>query len=284
MPPDPGGDADIRTYDDVDPSFTDDDGTVRCGVPKTTNGEPCRHPVPNSDCPTHGDRDARIDAVTDGDVQLPDGVGSGDPGHQQGDGQPPDGNKNAMTHGVYASRNDPWGTLDYLQDEAPQVYARVVRWFWDEALDAPFDVYTDGHIPDVPGDPTEDDGIPGIDVGRLTSRAADLLLVSLDRGITFNATMSQAKRGLAYEQTKATSDGAVQTIDENPVNLPKNRMRREDRAQLKDLGLRDDSPDAVAAQGQQDLAAAAERVAQRKDQDDGRSTDADDGQDGGGSE
>lgn len=199
----------------------------------------------------------------------PDGHGSGDPGHTKGDGQPPDGNKNAMTHGVYASKNDPWGTLDYLADEEPRVYAQVVRWFWDEAQSAPFDVYRTADLPSIPTDVTDPDveGVPGIDVGQLTSRAADLLLVSLDRGVIYRATMSQAKQGLATAQKRKNSDGDyVDVVDENPVNLPKNRTRREDRAQLKDLGLRDDSPDAVAAQGKQDLASAAERVARRKDQ------------------
>lgn len=241
-----------------DPGGQDDEQPV-CGSTDTDDSHPCQFPVsdPSDRCHMHPE---------DGDGP-PDGHGSGDPNHDMGDGQPPDQNKNAMTHGVYASQNDPWGVLDHLQDEDPAVYAKIVRWFWDEAQAAPFPIYVDGDTPDIPDDPTEDDGVPGIDVGRLTSRAADLLLVNLDRGVVFNATMSQALDGLAVTRKRKNNDGDyVDVIDENPVNTAKNRMRREDRAQLKDLGLRDDSPDAVAAQGQQDLAAAAERVAQAKDQ------------------
>jgi hypothetical protein len=271
MPTDPGDGDDADSGDQP-----------VCGSTDTTDGSPCQFPVPADDpdshCYLHDD---------DGDGP-PDGHGSGDPGHSKG-GNPdapgaPAGNKRAMTHGVYASKNDPWGTLDHLQDDQPQVYAQVVRWFWNEAQAAPFAVYVDGEMPGLPADPTDPDadGIPGIDVSRLTARGADLLLVSLDRGVIYNATMEQAKRGLATTQKRKNSDGDyVDVVDENPVNMPKNRTRREDRAQLKDLGLRDDSPDAVAAQGQQDLAAAAERVARRKEQPGSRNDDGDADQDDG---
>lgn len=286
MTPDPGGDTQQSPEQaddggdqalDLDPSDVTIDGDPpECGVPKKTSDGRCSHPVPNGACPVHGDEDDRLEAVQDGDVPVRDGVGSGTTDHPFGDGAAPEGNKNAMTHGVHASRNDPWGTLDHLQDEEPMVYAQVVRWFWDESRTAAFPIYVGGRTPDLPDDPLADDGVPGVDVAQLTADAADLLLVCLDRGIIYRATMSQATDGLATSQKRKNSDGDyVDVIDEHPVNLPKNRMRREDRFQLKDLGQREYSPDSVAAQGQADLAEAAERVAKRKERDQDGHPDAD---------
>lgn len=249
MSPDPGGNGADESTDDDRP---------RCGSTDTNSGDPCRMPV--------SDPDDRCFMHPEDGSGPPEGHGSGDPDHTMGDGDQVEGNKNAMTHGVYASKNDPWGTLEWLQENEPQTYAQVVRWFWDDAQSAAFDVYMFGDPPELPDDPLGGDGIPGIDVGRLTSRAADLLQVALDKGITYRATMQQSRDGLATVQKRKNANGEyVDVVDENPVNIPKNRMRREDRQQLKDLGLREESPEAVAAQGSHDLAAAAERVAKRRD-------------------
>lgn len=275
MTPDPGGDDQSPEQTETDgpgtPTFEDDEGKPLCGVPKKTSDGRCSHPVPNGNCPTHGDEDDRIDAIRDGETVVRDGIGSGDPNHTKGDGAAPEGNKNAMTHGVHAAQSDPWGVLDYLRKEEPRAYSQVVRWFWNDAQAAPFPIYVGDEEPDIPDDPMSEDGIPGIDAERLTANAADLLLTALDRGIIHRATLDQLSNGLATTQQRQDSDGNFrEVIDENPVNLPKNRMRREARAQRKDLGRLEFSPDAVAAEGSQDMAAAAKRVAQRRDQEAGQ--------------
>lgn len=227
-----------------DPGFLDEDEVQRCGVPKTSDGDPCRHPVPNGTCPVHGDREDRrqtIDGETD--PKVPDGLGSGDPGHTKGGGAPPEGNKNAMSHGVHAVKDDPTGTLAWLKEHEQDGYDWVITKWKSYLADAPF--------------------------GAETAKADDLLEVCL---------MKYAVRQVRKEQvqTRLTKmldipsdnavDGVVEVEDELPANLPANRMAREARSILKDLGILDD-PESQKADAMADWGSAAKRVAERRDGD-----------------
>lgn len=270
MAEDTGGKGVTVELPDDDPTFTDEDGNDRCGVPRVSTeaaGEPCSHPVPNGICPTHGDVEARALAAKTGDPELPEGVGSGDPDHQMGDGRPPEGNKNGVIHGLNSVQSDPWGLMDHFAEEEPRTYAQIAAWFWDEAQNAPWPIYQDDTDPPLDAVDLDAGEVPQIEVSKLTRRASELLLVTVHWGVIWRETLQQAERGLAEVQKRKNDDGDyVDVVEELSINLPKNRMRREDRQVLKDLGLRENSPEAVAANAEQDMASAAERVAKRREQ------------------
>lgn len=235
--------------DDADPGFVDDDGTLRCGVPKTSGGQegdPCRHPVPGGTCPSHGDRSQRresIQADDPDDVEVVDGVGSGDPGHRQGDGAAPEGNKNRMTHGLHAVQDDPRGTLRWLEDNDPKGYDWVLAKWESYLSDAPF-----------PADSAKSD---------------DVLEACLMKYAVRGARHQQIERGLTDFMKVQTDDGPSDTKIEAelPANLPANRIAREARSMLKDLGVLDD-PESQKADAMADWGAAAKRVAERQESDD----------------
>lgn len=224
-----------------DPGFVDDDGVARCGVPKTSDddGDPCRHRVPNGACPVHGDADARRQAIVDGDVQVADGIGSGDPGHTMGDGGAPEGNKNALSHAVHAVQDDPMGTLDWMEQNDERGYRWVMRKWESYLADAPFD--------------------------RDTAKADDVQMACLMLYAGRRQRDQQVLNGLTTQQTRATDSGATFEIEvEHPGNLPANRITREARSWLKDLGILDD-PESQKADAMTDWGSAAERLAKRQD-------------------
>lgn len=264
------------------------DGNPICGVPTKTSGDPCQHRVSDDlSCRSHGSLGDRLEALVDGEYSgIPDGTGSGDPGHQQGDGSPPEGNKNAVTHGAHAYESDPWGLLDFFEAERPRVYRRICGYFWDYMKDAPFPAYIlqDGDgVPDEVQqvlddvfDPANEDlgfeDVPGVDVPRLTSKADRLLLVCVGQGVTWAASLEQSEDGLTKTEKRISETGQEYWVeDERPVNMPKARIRRQDLKELKELGVLDD-PDSQAADALAGWGEAAQRVAEREadDQEQGR--------------
>lgn len=226
-----------------DPGFVDDDDIQRCGVPKTTDddGDPCRHRVPNGDCPVHGDRDDRRQAIQDGDVQIRDGVGSGaaESNPLADGGGAPEGNKNAMSHGVHAVRDDPQGTLDWLAENRERGHRWVMNKWESYLADAPFDADS--------------------------AKADDVLHACLMLYAGRRQRDQQVLNGLTTTQTRTSDSGQTFDIEvEHPGNLPANRITREARSWLKDLGILDD-PESQKADALADWGKAAKRVAERQD-------------------
>lgn len=226
-----------------DPGFTGDDAQ-RCGVPKKTDGqegEPCRIRVPNGVCRVHGGVDQRREAIDGGDVTVHPGVGSGDPGHAMGDGGAPRGNKNAMTHGVHAVRDDPRGTLRWIEQNDPQGYDWVLSKWESYMADAPF--------------PPE------------SAKADDVMEACLMKYAVRGVRQEQVEVGLTKMVRAQDADGNTLDFDvedELPGNLPANRIAREARSLLKDLGILDD-PETQKAEAMSSWGAAAKRVAERRD-------------------
>ena len=229
-----------------DPGFVDGDGTPRCGVPKTTDddGDPCRHPVPNGVCPTHGDVSDRRQSIESGDVQVVDGVGSGaaDRNALATGGGAPDGNKNAISHGLQAVQNDPVGTLDWLEQEQPAAYDWVVDRWESYLADAPFD--------------------------RQSAKADDLLTTCLWDFAVRVQTDTQVVQGLTQMETRVSDTGTTFEVEvEHAGNLPADRLARRSESLKRNLGVLDD-PESQKADAMADWGSAAKRVAERQGGDD----------------
>lgn len=222
----------------------DDTDDYICGATTSSTDDPCQFPVsgPDETCHAHPD---------DGSGP-PDGHGSGDPGHSMGDGpgdivekSPPE-DKPAMTHGLHAVQDDPQGTLDWLDDHDPRGYDWVQKKWQSYMADAPF--------------------------GPDTAKADDVLHACLMLYAVRGARHQQVTRGLV-KQEALTDEGDV-VIDpetgepirverEHAANLPANRIGREARSMLRDLGILDD-PESQKADAMS-YGQAARRVAERID-------------------
>lgn len=211
-----------------------------CGSTGTGDGEPCQFPVsgPDDTCHMHPD---------DGSGP-PDGHGSGSPDHRMGDGDGkiqdrlPDNAKPNMGHGIHAVKDDPRGTLQWLEDNDPRGYDWVIDKWRSYMVDAPFDAYS--------------------------AKADDLMEVCLMKYAVRGARQEQVEVGLTKMMRLQSDD--VGDIDMNveqelPANLPANRMAREARSILKDLGLLDD-PESQKAEAM-GWGAAAREVAMEVDSD-----------------
>lgn len=211
----------------------DGDGYV-CGWEDTTTDRPCQFPVddPDATCHMHGE---------DG---PPDGHGSGSPDHTMGDG---DGDiaervdaskeKPAMTHGIHAVQDDPVGTLNYLEESRPEAYDWVVDKWESFLVDAPF--------------------------GKETAKADELLHACLMLYAVRGARDRQVKQFLTHTVTRYSEGTPYELEEELPVNLPANRLAREARSILKDLGVLDD-PESKKAEAM-GWGAAAKEVAEAND-------------------
>lgn len=232
----------------------DDSPEYVCGYDGcSTKDEPCQFPVsgPDERCHAH---------PKDGSGP-PEGHGSGDPDHRKGNGtgdivekSPPE-DKPAMKHGLHAVEDDPRGTLDWLEDNDPRGY-RWVRKKWSSYMaDAGF----------------------GVD----TAKADDVLHACLMLYAVRGARHQQVTRGLTEKETltdegdvvidPATGD-PIQVEREHAANLPANRIAREARTTLRDLGLLNDpeSQKADAMKFGQAARNVAERIDSQSDADDGR--------------
>jgi len=107
---------------------TEDDGAdFVCGGETKTTDQPCQQPVssPDERCPKH---------PKDGSGP-PEGIGSGSPDHQMGDGDGkiqerlPENAKPAMDHGINAVQDDPTGTLRWIEDNDPRGHDWIIgKW------------------------------------------------------------------------------------------------------------------------------------------------------------
>lgn len=176
-----------------------------------------------------------------GDDGPPEGHGSGDPDHRFGDGQPPDGNRNGLSHGLYAAERDPFGLFDHFREENPAIAEQIRRWFWSYMDDAPFQAYpgdADRYSPPVIDavdvdklDQQQDaaevaDGLdtvqvsdgpprqyaaadaPPVDVQSLQGKASRLFTVCVEQAVTMLATVQQVEEGLTTERPATDETGS----------------------------------------------------------------------------
>lgn len=229
-----------ETPDDED---EDEDGVEYvCGADTDTTDEPCQNTVdgPDERCFIHG---------ADG---PPDGHGSNHPNHRQGgnpnaDANLPDNNKPDMDHGLYAVRDDPAGTLRWLNDNDPTGYEWVIR-KWRSYL------AETGH-------------------GPTSAAADDILHAALMLYAVRLGRHEQVTRGFTRQRPLTDDNGdvildqngdPVTVEDEWPGNLPVNRVAREARKILKDRGVSDD-PERDKAAAMAGWGDAARRVAAKYD-------------------
>lgn len=133
----------------------------------------------------------------------------------------PEGNQRAMTHGLRASRSNYYENLD--DEEKAFVHQLADSWIDD----APFD--RDNF-----------------------AKATEVMRIAIDQLRLWKAH-EELNEGLITEQT-VEIDGEMQDIvDENPANLPYDRLDRTTTRKLKELGCLDD-PDSQQAEATESLA------------------------------
>jgi hypothetical protein len=129
----------------------------------------------------------------------------------------PENAKPAMKHGVNAVRDDPRGTLRWVEDNDPRGYDWILDKWQSYMVDAPF--------------------------GQDSAKADDLMEVCLMKYAIRGVRQEQVEVGLTKMmriQSDDVGDIDMQIEQELPANLPANRMAREARSMLKDLGCLDD--------------------------------------------
>lgn len=213
----------------------DGDGPV-CGFEETTTDQPCQFPVadPDDHCFMHEDDDG-----------PPEGHGSGSPDRNQlaNQGGAPEGNKNALTHGLNSVEDDPAGLLDWMQENDPDAYEWVERKFDRYLQMAPF--------------------------GPESGMADHLLQIVLYERAAWEAHGIQIRGNLLVQRKEGSGGKTFERLDENPVNLPLDRIRRTTLRALKELGvLPGPEADRREAAAKQDLSAAVRRLAEQEDDSD----------------
>jgi hypothetical protein len=198
----------------------DDDAGYVCGAETSTTDDVCQFPVdsPEGRCPAHPE---------DGSGPPP-GHGSGAPGHHKGDGTGAIAEhtdvhgKEGLTHGLHAVQDDPRGTLAWLEDNDPSGHEWILDKWRSYMADAPFEASS--------------------------SKADDVLHACLMLYAVRSMRHTQVTRGLARSEVliddgdvvRGPDGEVVETEREHPGNLPANRVAREARSMLKDLGVLDD--------------------------------------------
>jgi len=149
-------------------------------------------------------------------------------------GGAPEGNQNAMTHGLTA---DPMNLFDWLADNDPEGAAYILGKLHDYAKRAQVDVF----VLDVTADDVEtfDDA-----TAKLTAYGDDLLTTCVRDYARKRAEFLQLTEGILTEQRRATESGLVVVEDSNPVNIDLNRFDTKQLQRKDKLGLLpDDSAD-----------------------------------------
>lgn len=233
MPPDDGDDGggddtdqdqdqgqDARTVPEGHPAHAvqNSDGDWVCGRQTGHTADVCQFPVdgPAGVCHVH---------PVDGSGP-PEGHGSGDPDHGLNVGDvsnlenAPD--RPAFEHGLSIVEDEPTGVLEWIEDQDPQGHDWV-RAKWQGYVDV-------------------------ATFGRDDPRADDILHAVLMLYCVRQARKRQVERGLSEMMTVTTDGGGTAEVEaEIPVNLPANRITREARRILSDLGVFD--PDAGDGDG-----------------------------------
>lgn len=135
-------------------------------------------------------------------------------GNPGGDGAP-EGNKRAMEHGLYAVKDSPGETFEWLQENEPE----NAEWIVNKA---------EGYLEEAPFD-------------RKSAKYDQLLQVATREYAIWKATGIQMKEGIIKKTHKRTPDGEyIEVEDENPVNKSLDRMENRVSQKLKKLGIYDD--------------------------------------------
>jgi len=110
-----------------------------CGYGDTVSTDaPCQFPVsdPGERCHMHP-RDGSGPPENHGTARNGNAVA----GKKTSGGGAPEGNRNALSHGLYAAERDPSGLFDYFRENDPAMAEKIRRIFWTYMDDAPFDAY-----------------------------------------------------------------------------------------------------------------------------------------------
>lgn len=237
---------------DQDDPNADEGGDYVCGYDDcSSQDDPCQFPVggPDERCHMH---------PRDGSGP-PDGHGSGSADSnplaaQKASGQgAPEGNKNALSHGLYAAERDPSGLFDYFRENDPAMAEKIRRIFWTYMDDAPFEAYpgdADRYSPpvldvvdldrlegqqDVADDAEDLDTVhvsqgpprqqaaadaPPIDVQALTGKADRLFDICVHQVVLKGVTLRQVKELLTQEEVIVSEgDVVINPQDGEPVEI-----------------------------------------------------------------
>lgn len=239
-----------------DPEAGGDDGTEGdayvCGSTDTNSGDPCQFPVagPDERCYMHP-RDGS--GPPDGHGQAKNGNELAAKAGYEGDNGAPEGNRNAMSHGLYAAERDPSGLFDYFRENDPAMAEKIRRIFWTYMDDAPFDAYpgdADRYSPpvldvvdldrhedqqDVADDVDDLDTVqvaqgpprqhaaadaPPIDVQALTGKADRLFDICVHQVVLKGVTLRQVRELLTQEEVVISEgDVVIDPTDGEPVEI-----------------------------------------------------------------
>lgn len=287
-----------------DPNDTADGGAdvddPVCGAETSTTGDPCQMPVsdPDETCYMHG---------PDG---PPEGHGSGAAESNpiaarhgyEGDNGAPEGNKNALSHGLYAAERDPSGLFDHFRESNPAVAEQIRRWFWSYMDDAPFDAYpgdADRYSPPVldvvdvdaherQQDAADDaDGLdtvqvsqgpprqhaaadaPPVDVQALTGKAHRLFIVCVHQAVLTNVTLRQAEEVLSAMEPLTVDGEPIPDGEGGVVEVENELPINLPKARMRQRDLRElkdlgimDDPESQKADRMGDWAEATRMIAQ----------------------
>lgn len=147
---------------------------------------------------------------------------SGGPGAPEGNdrargndgGAPPEGNKNAASHYIYAVERNPGETLEWLEEHDPEAY----EWICDKA---------EGYLEDV-------------SFTQESPKYDQLLQVCVSEYSIWKATGIQVREGLVKKTHKRAPSGELVPVEaEHPVNKPLDRLERQVTQRLDALGIYD---------------------------------------------
>lgn len=150
----------------------------------------------------------------------------------------PEGNVNAMTHGLTA---DPMNLFDWLVDNDPEGAAYVLGKLHDYAKRAPEEVFVIDLAPDDV-DSFEDA------TTKLTAYGDDLLTTCVRDYARKRAEYLQLTEGILTEQTRSSDHGTYTVVDSNPVNIDLDRFDRNQLRRKDKLGLLPDDHSDVAGE------------------------------------
>jgi hypothetical protein len=168
-------------------------------------------------------------------------------------GHAPEGNKNALSHGLYAAEQDATGLFGYFREHDPPLATKIRRVFWTYMDDAPFEAYpgdADRYSPpvldhvsqdalqaaDAGGDDVDDQGdahvaqaaprqhaaadAPPVSPDHLTGKADRLFDVCVHQVLLKGVTLRQVRELLTQDEViVADGDVVVDPTDGEPVEI-----------------------------------------------------------------
>jgi len=225
--------------------------TYVCGYDDTASTDaPCQFPVDDADerCYMHP-RDGSGPPENHGTARNGNAVA----GKKTSGGGAPEGNRNALSHGLYAAEQDATGLFDYFREHDPPLATKIRRVFWTYMDDAPFDAYpgdADRYSPpildhvsqdalqaaDGGGDGVDDQGdghvaqaaprqhaaadAPPVSPDHLTGKADRLFDVCVHQVLLKGVTLRQVRELLTQDEViVADGDVVVDPTNGEPVEI-----------------------------------------------------------------